>query len=65
MARYAVGWLKVPLVEVVFGGFWAVSDGFCWLTITSDCFTWFAVLVVSPILQYTEELTIPYSHGRT
>ena len=45
--------------------FWVVSDGFCWLRIISDCFRSFAVLVVTPILQNTEELFYYYTHDRT
>ena len=42
------------------GGF-----GFCWLRGTLDSFRWFAVLVVSSILQHTEILTLYCTHGRT
>ena len=59
------GCWKIPLVQVVLGGFSVVLDGFCWLRIISDCFRWFAVLVVTPILQNTEELFLYYTHGRT
>ena len=42
-----------------------VSDGFCWLRMILDGFRWFAVLVVTPVLQHTEELTLYYTHERT
>ena len=58
------GW-RVPLVQVVLGGFRVVSDDFCELRIILDGFRWFAVLVVTPIPQHTEELTLYYTHGRT
>ena len=44
-------------MQVVLGGFWVVSDGFCWLRIISDCFRLFAVLVATPISRHTEELS--------
>ena len=50
----AVGWLGVPMVQVVFGSFWGVLDGFCWLRVTSDGFRWFAVLVIISVSQHTE-----------
>ena len=49
------GW-GVTLVQVVLGGFWVVSDGFCWLRITLDGFRWFSVLVDTPIAQHTKAL---------
>ena len=39
----------VPVKQVVSGGFWVFSDGFCWLRVISDSFRWFAVLVVTRI----------------
>ena len=51
-------WRGFPLVKVILGGFWVVSDGFCWLRVISDGFKWFGVLVVTPITQHTEELTL-------
>ena len=65
VARCAVEWREVPLVQVVLGGFWVISGGFCWLRITSDGFMWFAVLVVTSISQHTEHLTLYYTYGRT
>ena len=50
--------------QVVFNGFWVVSNGFCWLRVISDGFKWFAVLVVTPISQHTEELTLYCTYGR-
>ena len=52
-------------MQVVLGGFCVVLDGFCWLRVTSDGFRWFTVLVVTPILQHTEHLTLYCTHGRT
>ena len=52
-------------MQVVLGGFWVVSDGFCWLRVISNDFRWFAVLVVPPILQHTENVTLYCTHGRT
>ena len=43
-------------MQVVLGGFWVASDGFCWLRITLDGFGWFSVLVVTPIVQHTKAL---------
>ena len=62
MARYAVGWLWGSVGESSFGLF---LDDFCWLRIISDGFRLFAVLVITPISQPTEELTSYYTHGRT
>ena len=53
----------VPLMQVVLGGFWVVSDGFCQLRMISDGFRWFAVLVVTPVSKHTEKLTLYYTHG--
>ena len=50
-------------MQVVLGGFWVVSDGFCQLRMISDGFRWFAVLVVTPVSKHTEELTLYYTHG--
>ena len=52
------GGLSVPLVQVVLGSFWVVSDGFCWSRMISDGFRWFAVLVVIPMSEHTKELTL-------
>ena len=65
MPRCAVGWLGVLLVQVVLGGFWVVLDDFCWLRVTSDGFRWFAVLVVTSVLQHTEHLTLYGTHAGT
>ena len=65
MSSYAVGWLGILLVQVVLGGFWVVSDGFCWVRVTLDGFRWFAVLVVTSVSQRTEHLTLHCTHGRT
>ena len=63
VARWG-GW-GFPLVQVVLGGFQVVLKHFCWLRMISDGFWWFAALVITPILQHTEELTLYYTHGRT
>ena len=42
-----------------------VSDGFCWLRVTSDGFRWFAVLVVTSISQHTEHLTLYCTRGHS
>ena len=55
----------VPLVQVVLSGFWVVSDGFCWLKVISVVLKWFAVLVVTPISEHTEELTLYCTDGHT
>ena len=34
-------WRGVPVKQVVLGGFWVASDGFCWLRVTSNGFIWF------------------------
>ena len=65
VARCALGWWGVPLVQVVLGGFWMVLDGVCWLRVTSDGFRWFAVLVVTSVSQHTEHLTLYRTDGRT
>ena len=54
-----------PLVQVVLSGFWVVLDDFCWLKVISDDLRWFAVLVVTPMSQHTEELTLYCTHGLT
>ena len=63
-----VGWWVVSLVQVFLGGFWLVSDCFCWLRVISDGFKWFqmvsGVLIVTPISQHIEELTLYCTHGR-
>ena len=51
--------------SLVAGVFWVVSDGFCWLRVTSDGFRWFAVLVVTSVSQHTEHLLFYCTHGRT
>ena len=61
VAHCAKGWWGVPLVEVVFGGFLLVSDGFCWLRVTLNGFRWFAALVVKSVSQHAEHLTL-WSH---
>ena len=53
-------------MQLVLGGFWLVSDCFCWFRINSDGFRWLADLVVTPISQHTEECkasgsTVKYS----
>ena len=53
MARCAVEWWGVPLVQVVLSGFSVVSDDFCWLRVSSDGYRWFAVLVVTSISEHT------------
>ena len=58
-------WRGVPVKQVVSGGFWVVSDGFCWLRVISNGFRWFAVLVVTRISQHTEELFLYCTHERT
>ena len=65
VARCAVEWQRVPVKQVVSGGFWVVSDGFCWLRVISNGFRWFAVLVVTRISQHTEELFLYYTQERT
>ena len=65
VARCAVGWRGVPLVQVVLGGFWVVSDSFCSLKVTLDGFSWFVVLLVTSISQHTEHLTLYCTDGRT
>ena len=64
MARWGVT-AGVSVVQVVLVGFWVVSDGFYWLKVISDGFRWFAVLVVTPITQHTEKLTLYCIHGCT
>ena len=59
------GWWGVRLVQVVFSSFWVVSDGFCRLRIILDGSRCLAVLLVTPIPQHTEELTLYYTLGRT
>ena len=39
-------------------GFWVVLHVFYWLRVILDGFRWFAVLVVKPISQHTEQLTL-------
>ena len=63
--RGGVGGGRVPLLQVVLGGFWVVMDWFCWLRVTSDGFRWFADLVVTSISQHTEHLTLYRTDGRT
>ena len=63
VARWGGQW--VSLVQVALGVFWVVLDGFCWLRMISDGCRWFAILVVTPILQYTEELSLYFTHSRT
>ena len=65
MACCAVRWRELPLVQVVFGSFWVVSDGFCWLRVILDGFRSFSVLLVTSISQHTEKLTLYRTHGRT
>ena len=66
-----MGWVEkgggggVPLGQVVLGGFWVISDSFCWLRVISDGFREFAVLVVTSVSQHTEHLTRYCTHGRT
>ena len=52
-------------MQLVLGGFWVVLDDFCWLRVISDGFRWFAVLIIKPISQNTECLTLYCTHGRT
>ena len=52
-------------MQVVLGGFWVILDDFCWLRVISDGFRWFAALVVKPISQHTEHLTLYCTHGRS
>ena len=49
-------------MQLVLGGFWVFPDGYCWSRIILDDFRWFAVLVVTIVLQHTEEQTL-YTHG--
>ena len=65
LARCMAEWRRVPVKQVVSGGFWLVSDGFCRLRVISDGFRWFAVLVVTRISQHTEELFLYHTHERT
>ena len=65
LARCAVEWRGVPVKEVVSGGFWVVSDGFCWLQVISDGFKWFSVLVATRMLQHTQEFFLFCNHKRT
>ena len=58
------GW-GVLLLQVVLGGSWVVSDSFCWLRMILGGFRWFAVLVITPILQHTEKLILYYAQSRT
>ena len=56
-----VGWrVGIPL-----DGFSVVSDGLYRLRVISDGFRWFAVLIVTPVSQHTEESTLYCTHGRT
>ena len=57
-------WRGVPVKKVVSGGFWVVSDGFCWLRVISDGFRWFVVLVATRIVQHTEDLFLYSTHER-
>ena len=65
VARCAVGWWGVTLVQVVLGGLCVVSDSFCWMKVTLDGFSWLVVLVVTSISQHTERLTLYCTHGCT
>ena len=58
-------WRGVPVRQVVLGRFWIVSNGFCWLRLISDSFKWFVVLVVTRILQHTQELFLYRTHEIT
>ena len=58
LACCVVRWWGVPLLQVVLGSFWVISDGFCWLRVTLDGFRWFAVLVLTSVSQHTEHLTL-------
>ena len=61
VAHCVVGWWGVLLVQVDLGGLWLVSDGFCWLRVILDGFSWFADLVVKSISQHAVHLTL-WSH---
>ena len=68
MGRCTVGSRGFPVVQVVLGGFWVVSDGFCWfqvILVILDGLRWFAILVVTRILQHAKELFLYCIHGRT
>ena len=56
---------SVVASSLVAGVFWVVSDGFCWLRVTSDGFRWFVVFLVTSFSQHTEYLTLYSTHGHT
>ena len=43
------GVVGVSIGASTLGGFWVISDGYCWLRVTSNGSRWFAVLVVTSI----------------
>ena len=66
--RLIVQWSSegVLVKKVVLGGFWVVSDGFCWFQMILDSIRWYANLVVIRISQQnTEELLFYCNHERT
>ena len=56
---------KSTIKQVVLGGFWVASEGFCWLWLISVGFRWFGVLVVTRTSQHTQELFLYCTHERT